>query len=114
MNKEKIKRILTVLVIVGLAIVIESRGEKDSTAVSIDKVDSNNPTNCRINSVADGVELGKVNLWTSTTSSRKIVCAAVKGQKVKIVKSDGPYHYVEAIGRPDCAGYCMKGFVQCD
>jgi hypothetical protein len=68
----------------------------------------------RINTVADGVELGKVNLWTSTTSSRKVKCAVIKGQKVRITKEDGTYYYVVAIGRSGCEGYCMKGFVNLD
>ena len=68
----------------------------------------------RINTVADGVELGKVNLWTSTSSSRKVECTVIKGQKVRITEDADPYYDVEAIGRSGCEGYCMKEFVDRD
>jgi hypothetical protein len=68
----------------------------------------------RINTIADGVELGKVNLWTSTSSSRKVECTVIKGQKVRITEDADPYYYVEAIGRSGCEGYCMKEFVDRD
>lgn len=68
----------------------------------------------RINTVADGVELGQVNLWTSTSGSRKVECTVIKGQKVRITEDADPYYYVEAIGRSGCEGYCMKEFVDRD
>ena len=59
------------------------------------------------------MELGKVNLWTSTDgNSRTIACTVVKGQKLKVTGESGPYYYVEAIGRTGCEGYCMKEFVK--
>jgi hypothetical protein len=68
----------------------------------------------RINTVADGFDVREVNLWTSTSSSRSIECAVIKGQKVRITEDADPYYYVEAIGRSDCEGYCMKEFVILD
>lgn len=68
----------------------------------------------RINTITDGVELGKVNLWTSTSSSRKVECTLIKGQKVRITEDADPYYYVQAIGRSGCEGYCMKEFVDRD
>lgn len=68
----------------------------------------------RINSVVDGVDIRKVNLWTATSSSRTIECTVIKGQKVRITEDADPYYYVEAIGRSGCEGYCMKEFVILD
>jgi len=63
----------------------------------------------KITTFADGTDVGKVNLWSSASSNRSVRCSVSNNTRVKIIKSDGPYYFVETSG--GCRGYCMKGFV---
>lgn len=106
-------KIVLAIVIATLILVLKLCSDKISSKSTSDSITANaiHETG-RINTVADGVELGKVNLWSSTTSDRTIRCSVVKGQKVRIKQDADPYYYVEAVGRSGCEGYCMKEFVE--
>jgi hypothetical protein len=104
-------KIVIALAVITLLFVIMMASDDKSNVKSEDSTSTSIYGTGRITSIADGVELGKVNLWTSTSSNRSVECTVIKGQKVRITEDADPYYYVEAIGRSDCEGYCMKEFV---
>jgi len=65
----------------------------------------------RITTIADGFDVQQVNLWNSTESNRTINCYLLNGDKVKILKDEDPYYFVQAVNKNYCRGYCMKGFI---
>lgn len=107
-------KIVLALVLITLVFVIMMASDDKSSVKSDETISTSFYNTGRITSIADGVELGKVNLWSSTSSSRSIECTVIKGQKVRITEDADPYYYVEAIGRSDCEGYCMKEFIILD
>ena len=69
----------------------------------------------RITTIADGFDVGIVNLWSSTDgSTRKIVKSLRNGDKVVVWKDADPYYQIESASRDGIKGYCMKGFVVLD
>ena len=67
--------------------------------------------NGKITTVADGLEMKQVNLWSSTSSKRRIVCSLTNAEKVSILEDADPYYLVQSMGDKSCKGYCMKGFI---
>jgi hypothetical protein len=63
-----------------------------------------------ITSIADGVDVKIVNLWSSTEEDRTIVAQMVKGDNVNILEDADPYYYLE-LEKNKVKGYCMKGYV---
>lgn len=67
----------------------------------------------KINTFADGQDVQRVNLWSSTNgSTRKINCFLTNNEPVTILKDSEPYYLVESINNKGCKGYCMKGFIK--
>ena len=66
----------------------------------------------KITTKVDGMDVKKVNLWSSASSKRTIVCSMTNNQEVKILEDEDPYFLVESIKDSKCKGYCMKGFVK--
>ncbi len=64
-----------------------------------------------ITTIVDNYDVKKVNLWSSTLSSRKIVASMVNDEKVYILKDEDPYYLVESANGDGRKGYCMKGFI---
>lgn len=64
----------------------------------------------KITTIADGMDVGQVNLWSSTSSSRRKVGSLGKGAKVIILEDSDPYYLIETKDGKK-KGYCMKGFV---
>lgn len=64
--------------------------------------------------IADGYDVKRVNLFTSTSPDRTITCFLTNGEKVKILLDADPYYFVERANGKGCRGYCMKGFVIID
>lgn len=66
----------------------------------------------KINTFADGSDVGRVNLWSSTNGrTRKEVCSLKNGEPVNILEEGETYILVEAVIKKSCRGYCMKEFV---
>ena len=66
----------------------------------------------KITTIADGYDVGKVNLWSSTNAStRRIVKSLRNGDKVIVWKYAEPYYQVESASKDGIKGYFMKGFV---
>lgn len=65
----------------------------------------------RITTIIDGYDVRKVNLWSSTSSSRTPQGFMLNGEQVKILKDVDPYYLVKSISGNKREGYCMKGFV---
>lgn len=61
-----------------------------------------------INTVVDGYDVLKVNLWSQPNSPRQQVFSVTNGQKVKIIDENNDYYKIEDNG---LSGWCMKGFV---
>lgn len=75
------------------------------------KVDIANIRKGTITTIADGYDVGKVNVWSSTDgSSRTIRGYFIKGDKVDVIESDGPYYLVYSKSK-NLKGFLMKGFV---
>lgn len=98
--------------------------EYDSSLIYIQEIDKesdltgskkeSNQTKYRqgtITTIADGYDVQRVNLWSTTGSGRSIVGYFVNGDKVMIVKDEDPYYKVRSISNDNLEGYCMKGFV---
>jgi len=64
-----------------------------------------------IKTIADGVDVQRVNLFNSTGSNRSINCFLTKGEVVNILRDEDPYYLVQSTSDKNCKGYCMKGFV---
>lgn len=67
-----------------------------------------------ITTQVDGMDVNRVNLWTSTSSDRKINCFLIDRDKIQILEDAEPYYLVESVKDNTCRGYCMKGFVIMD
>lgn len=68
----------------------------------------------KIMTKVDGFDVKEVNLWSSTSSDRSIVCSINEGWEVVILKDAHPYYLVKSTIQIGCAGYCLKGFVVLD
>jgi hypothetical protein len=68
----------------------------------------------RITTIADGYDVKRVNLFTSTSPDRTITCFLKNGEKVKVLLDADLYYFVEQANAQGCRGYCMKGFVVVD
>lgn len=64
-----------------------------------------------ITTIADGYDVHRVNLWSSTDGNRTMTGFLTMGEKVNILGDDDPYFYVESANGDGREGYCMKGFV---
>lgn len=65
----------------------------------------------RITTLVDGADVQRVNLFSSTNSSRRQVCALKNGEKVDILRVEEPYFFIKSKSDNSCQGYCMKEFV---
>ncbi|MBP7399835.1 MAG: hypothetical protein KA954_09640 [Chitinophagales bacterium] len=65
----------------------------------------------KITSIADGIDVQRVNLFSTTASNRTINCYLKNGDKVNILQDADPYYLVEKVDDKSCKGYCMKGFI---
>jgi hypothetical protein len=65
----------------------------------------------KVNSIVDGFDVQRVNLFNSTSSNRTINCYLKNGDKVNVLKDADPYYLVEKQTDKGCKGYCMKEFV---
>ena len=69
----------------------------------------------KITTIADGIDVQKVNLWSSTDgSTRRVVKSLRNGDRVVVWKDAEPYYQVESASKDGIKGYCMKGFVIID
>lgn len=66
----------------------------------------------RINSIAEGHDVQRVNLWNSANNDRTIVCYLKNGDMVNVKKVVGSYLLVQSVSDNTCKGYCMAGFVK--
>ena len=64
-----------------------------------------------ITTMADGIDVGAVNLWNRTDSRRIKNCEMYNGEEVMIDKIKNDYYYVIANDGSLRKGWCMKGFV---
>jgi hypothetical protein len=62
----------------------------------------------KITTIADGYDVKRVNLFSSTSSNRTINCYLKKEDKVNILEDADPYYLVEQVSSKGCKGYCMK------
>lgn len=109
--------IVTVATIVSLA-VINSRKAESRLDESFERYKSAHTTDDKddygsirfgiVNTVVDGYDVLKVNLWSQPNSPRKQVFSVTNGQKVKIIDENDDYYKIEYNGM---SGWCMKGFV---
>ncbi|WP_417602888.1 hypothetical protein [Owenweeksia hongkongensis] len=65
----------------------------------------------RITTLVDGVDVQRVNLFSSTNSSRRQICALKNGEKVDVLRVEEPYFFIKSKSDNSCQGYCMKEFV---
>lgn len=65
----------------------------------------------KITTIADGYDVQRVNLFSTTSPDRTINCFLTKGDKVNILEDADPYYLVEKVDKKECKGYCMKEFV---
>ena len=68
----------------------------------------------KITTKVDGTDVAEVNLWSTTSPDRSIVCSMSDGWDVVILKDAHPYYLVESTMQIGCTGYCLKGFVVLD
>ena len=68
----------------------------------------------KITTIADGFDVKKVKLWSSTSTNRKVLSFMSNGEKIKVLQDNDPYYLVESINGAVRKGYCMKGFVAID
>lgn len=61
--------------------------------------------------MADGMDVQRVNLWSTTHSNRVTTSHLTNGKKVIILKDEDPYYLIETANGDGRKGYCMKGFV---
>lgn len=60
----------------------------------------------------DGIDVQRVNLWSSASSKKSINCYLTNNEQIKILEDQDPYFLVKSVNKPNCYGYCMKGFVK--
>lgn len=65
----------------------------------------------RINTYVDGINVSLVNLWSSESTGRTVVCSLKSRERVRVLRRGNPYWYVESVNDSSCKGYCMAGFV---
>lgn len=65
----------------------------------------------KITTMADGVDVQRVNLWSTTGSDRVTTSHLTNGEKVIVLKDEDPYYRVETANGDGRKGYCMKEFV---
>lgn len=68
----------------------------------------------KITTIADGFDVKKVKLWSSTSTNRKVLAFMTNGEKIKVLQDSDPYYLVESVNGAGRKGYCMKGFVIID
>ncbi len=68
----------------------------------------------KITTIADGFDVKKVKLWSSTSTNRRVQAFMTNGEKIKILEDSDPYYLVESVNGDGRKGYCMKGFVVID
>jgi hypothetical protein len=65
----------------------------------------------KITTMADGMDVQRVNLWSSTGYDRVTTSHLTNGEKVLILKDAGQYYLIETANGDGRKGYCMKEFV---
>jgi hypothetical protein len=70
----------------------------------------NYPTG-KITTIADGYDVGHVNLWSSSGSTRKVIGRLNSGEPVSILEDADPYYKIKVQGK---VGFLAKGFVILD
>lgn len=86
----------------------------DTKTNSVEATGSTQNTENRIgtiNTVVDGFDVEKVNLWSSTGHERKIVTSLYNKTKVKILNETSDYYLVQD-EKSGISGYCMKEFIE--
>jgi len=68
----------------------------------------------KITTIADGFDVKKVKLWSSTNTNRKVQAFMTNGEKIKVLEDSDPYYLVESVNEDGRKGFCMKGFVVID
>ena len=68
----------------------------------------------KITTIADGFDVKRVKLWSSTGTNRKVLAIMTNGEKIKVLLDSDPYYLIEAMNGDGRKGYCMKGFVVID
>lgn len=63
-----------------------------------------------ITTIADGYDVRKVNLWSTTGTDRKIVDYCINNEKVEIDHRSNGYVYVTKSN--GISGYCLEGFLK--
>lgn len=105
-------QILLVIVVLGFVIQLcesDDSNSKNSYTSSSRQSQTTSLGTGKITTIADGTDVGKVNIWSSASSNRSVKCSLSNNTRVRIIRSDGPYYLVESSS--GCRGYCMKGFV---
>ncbi len=64
----------------------------------------------RITSIADGYDVKRVNLWSSTGSDRRVVAFCVNNEKVEVKHRSSGYVFV--VKSDGTGGYCLEGFLK--
>jgi len=95
------------LVIVLVALLFFSCNQKEKNEGTISKKMGSG----HITTNVDNYDVKKVNLWSSTSSSRKMIASMVNGEKVNILKVEDPYYLIESANGDGRKGYCMKEFI---
>ena len=118
MKTQKILIIIHLVLLVFVPLVFYSctqQSNKSTTEQTTPEPEPEPIATGRITTIADGIDVGKVNLWSSTDgSTRRIVKSLRNGDKVVVWKDANPYFQVESASRDGIKGYCMKGFVVLD
>ena len=65
----------------------------------------------KITTMADGIDVQRVNLWSTTGSNRITTSHLIHGEKVIVLREEGPYYLIETVNVDGRKGYCMKEFV---
>ncbi len=65
----------------------------------------------KITTIADGFDVRRVNLFSTTGPNRTINASLIDGEKVNILRDEDPYYFVETSNGDGRRGYCIKGFV---
>jgi hypothetical protein len=64
----------------------------------------------KITTIADGYDVGRVNLWSSPTSNRRQVAFCINNEKVEVLEYSGEYVKVKKSNGAE--GWCMTGFLK--
>ena len=107
------------LTIVLLAFILFACNEKRTTdkttqATENNKVEIQPISFGKITTIADGFDVKRVNLWSSTNAKRKVQAFMTNGEKIKVLEDSDPYYLVESVNGDGRKGFCMKGFVVID